>query len=55
MPEIYATESFGSAEGVNEVVNPVKARRNVRQFERKLPPKERTKRTSRRPRTPTVE
>ena len=44
MPEIYATESFGSAEGVNEVVDPVKARRNVRQFGRNLPPEERTNR-----------
>lgn len=44
MPEIYATESFGSAEGVNKAVNPVKARRNVRQFGRNLPPEERTNR-----------
>lgn len=26
MPEIYATESFGSAEGVNKVVNPIKGK-----------------------------
>lgn len=44
MPKIYATESFGSAEGVNEVVNPIKAKRNVRQFGRNLPPVERTNR-----------
>ena len=44
MPEIYATESFGSAEGVNEAVDPVKAKRNVRQFGRNLPPEERTNR-----------
>jgi len=44
MPAIYATESFGSAEGVNEVVNPIKAKRNVRQFGRKLPRIERTNR-----------
>ena len=44
MPEIYATESFGSAEGVNEVAGPVKAKRNVRQFGRNLPPEERTNR-----------
>ena len=44
MLEIYARESFGSAEGVNEAVDSGKARRNVRQFGRKLPPKERTNR-----------
>ena len=44
MPDIYATDSFGSAEGVNQVVEPVKMRRNVRQFGRKLPPKEMTNR-----------
>jgi len=44
MPDIYATETFGSAEGVNQVVEPVKMRRNVRQFGRKLPPEELTNR-----------
>lgn len=44
MPDIYATESFGSAEGVNKAANPVKGRRNVRQFGRKLPAEERTNR-----------
>jgi alkyl sulfatase BDS1-like metallo-beta-lactamase superfamily hydrolase len=44
MPEIYGSESFGSAEGVNKVVNRIKAKRNVRQFGRKLPPHERTNR-----------
>lgn len=44
MPDIYAAKSFGSAEGVNKAVNPIKAKRNVRQFGRKLPPKERTNR-----------
>lgn len=43
-PEIYATVSFGSAEGVNRAVNPVKASRNVRQFGRKLPADEQTNR-----------
>ena len=43
-PDIYATESFGSAEGVNKVVDPIKFKRNVRQFGRKLPPEERTNR-----------
>ena len=44
MPDIYATATFGSAEGVNKAVNPIKARRNVRQFGRKLPAQERTNR-----------
>lgn len=43
-PDIYATESFGSAEGVNKAVNPVKQKRNVRQFGRKLSPSESTNR-----------
>jgi alkyl sulfatase BDS1-like metallo-beta-lactamase superfamily hydrolase len=43
-PEIYATESFGSAEGVNKAVDPVKAKRNVRQFGRNLSPSEITNR-----------
>ncbi|WP_146403516.1 alkyl/aryl-sulfatase [Planctomycetes bacterium CA13] len=43
-PDIYATESFGSAEGVNKAVAPVKAKRNVRQFGRKLSPSESTNR-----------
>ncbi|MDQ8183531.1 alkyl/aryl-sulfatase [Pelagicoccus sp. SDUM812005] len=43
-PDIYATESFGSAEGVNKAVNPVKAKRNVRQFGRDLPPSQATNR-----------
>lgn len=43
-PDIYATESFGSAEGVNKVVSPVKARRGVRQFGRNLSPSESTNR-----------
>jgi uncharacterized sulfatase len=44
-PEIYATESFGSAEGgINKDVNPVKGKRNIRQFGRKLPPEELTNR-----------
>ncbi len=44
MPEIYATESFGSAEGVNNAVKLVKDRRSVRQFGRKLPQDEMTNR-----------
>ncbi|WP_442506139.1 alkyl sulfatase dimerization domain-containing protein [Novipirellula sp. SH528] len=44
MPDIYATESFGSAEGVNKAVNPVKQKRNVRQFGRNLSPLESTNR-----------
>ncbi|MCM2373865.1 alkyl/aryl-sulfatase [Aporhodopirellula aestuarii] len=43
-PDIYATESFGSAEGVNQAVDPVKQKRNVRQFGRKLSPAESTNR-----------
>lgn len=43
-PDIYATKDFGSAEGVNKVVDPIKARRGVRQFGRKLPPEEQTNR-----------
>ncbi len=44
IPDIYATESFGSAEGVNKAVNPIKQLRNVRQFGRKLSPLESTNR-----------
>ncbi len=44
MPDIYATETFGSAEGVNKAVNPVKGKRNIRQFGRRLPQQERTNR-----------
>lgn len=36
-PDIYATEGFGSAEGVNKAVDPVKRLRNIRQFGRDLP------------------
>lgn len=36
-PEIYATEGFGSAEGVTEAVAPAKKKRGARQFGRKLP------------------
>ncbi|QEG40817.1 alkyl/aryl-sulfatase [Roseimaritima ulvae] len=43
-PDIYATESFGSAEGVNKAVDPVKMKRNVRQFGRKLSQSESTNR-----------
>lgn len=43
-PDIYATESFGSAEGVNKAVNHVKMKRNVRQFGRKLSALESTNR-----------
>ncbi|MDF7826368.1 alkyl/aryl-sulfatase [Pontiellaceae bacterium B12227] len=44
-PEIYATADFGSAEGgINKDVNPVKGKRNVRQFGRKLPPDQQTNR-----------
>ena len=35
-PDIYAAEGFGSAEGVNKAVDPVKMRRNFRQFGRNL-------------------
>ena len=44
MPEIYAAESFGTVESVNEAVKPVRARRGVRQLGRKLPPKDATNR-----------
>nr|WP_236620915.1 alkyl/aryl-sulfatase [Rhodopirellula sallentina] len=37
-PEIYATDNFGIAEGINEVADPVKMKRNIRQFGRKLSP-----------------
>ncbi|EMI22974.1 Beta-lactamase-like domain protein [Rhodopirellula maiorica SM1] len=43
-PDIYATDRFGSAEGVNKAVDPVKMKRNVRQFGRKLSPPESTNR-----------
>lgn len=43
-PDVYATASFGSAEGVNKDVNPVKTKRNVRQFGRKLSALESTNR-----------
>ncbi|QBG48510.1 alkyl/aryl-sulfatase [Verrucomicrobia bacterium S94] len=44
-PDIYATAGFGSAEGgINKDVNPVKGKRNIRQFGRNLPPKEQTNR-----------
>ncbi|MCO8121242.1 alkyl/aryl-sulfatase [Stieleria sp. TO1_6] len=43
-PDVYGTETFGSAEGVNKAVDPVKAKRNVRQFGRKLSPSEITNR-----------
>ena len=43
-PEIYATENFGSAEGVNSAVNLIKAKRGVRQFGRRLLPDEMTNR-----------
>lgn len=42
--EIYATESFGSAEGVNAAVDPIKQKRNVRQFGRNLTRSESTNR-----------
>jgi uncharacterized sulfatase len=44
MPAIYATEGFGSAEGVNQVVDPIKMKRNIRQFGRKLSEAESTNR-----------
>ncbi|MCF3650608.1 alkyl/aryl-sulfatase [Synoicihabitans lomoniglobus] len=44
MPAIYAMEGFGSAEGVTEMVGPIKAKRNVRQFGRNLPLAEQTNR-----------
>ncbi len=43
-PDIYGTETFGSAEGVNKAVDPVKQKRNVRQFGRKLSSSEITNR-----------
>ncbi|MGE9271365.1 MAG: alkyl sulfatase dimerization domain-containing protein [Verrucomicrobiales bacterium] len=43
-PAIYATGHFGSAEGVNAMVEPVKRKRNVRQFGRNLPKEEQTNR-----------
>ncbi|MFG0297470.1 MAG: alkyl sulfatase dimerization domain-containing protein, partial [Maioricimonas sp. JB045] len=43
-PDIYATENFGVAEGVNAVAGPIKFKRNVRQFGRNLPPEEQTNR-----------
>ncbi|WP_372797235.1 alkyl sulfatase dimerization domain-containing protein [Pontiella sp.] len=44
-PDIYATAGFGSAEGgINKDVNPVKGKRNVRQFGRKLPAEQQTNR-----------
>ncbi|TWU07414.1 alkyl/aryl-sulfatase [Allorhodopirellula heiligendammensis] len=43
-PDIYGTETFGSAEGVNNAVDPVKAKRNVRQFGRNLSSSEMTNR-----------
>lgn len=43
-PEIYAMENFGSAEGVDEVLNPIMAKRGARQFGRLLPPNEVTNR-----------
>ncbi len=43
-PDIYGTETFGSAEGVNKAVDPVKAKRNVRQFGRNLSSSETTNR-----------
>ncbi len=43
-PDIYATENFGSAEGVTGAVDPAKAKRGVRQFGRRLSALERTNR-----------
>ncbi|WP_286765026.1 MBL fold metallo-hydrolase, partial [Rhodopirellula sp. UBA1907] len=43
-PDVFATETFGSAEGVNKAVEPVKAKRNIRQFGRNLSPSESTNR-----------
>nr|WP_246419368.1 alkyl/aryl-sulfatase [Aporhodopirellula rubra] len=43
-PKIFATKSFGSAEGVNKAVDPVKQKRNIRQFGRNLSPSESTNR-----------
>ncbi|PHQ34751.1 MBL fold metallo-hydrolase [Rhodopirellula bahusiensis] len=44
MPDIYGTENFGSAEGTTKAAGPVKQKRNVRQFGRKLSPMESTNR-----------
>lgn len=44
MPEVYATETFGSAEGVNKTIGPIAAKRGVRQFGRMLPAKDKTNR-----------
>ncbi len=44
-PEIYAAAGFGSAEGgINKDVNPVKGKRNIRQFGRRLPKAQQTNR-----------
>ena len=43
-PEIYAAASFGSAESVTDVLKPIKFKRGVRQFGRKLPTSEKTNR-----------
>lgn len=43
-PVIFATASFGSAEGVNQAVDPIKTKRNIRQFGRRLSPSEVTNR-----------
>jgi uncharacterized sulfatase len=43
-PDIFATASFGSAEGVNKAVDPIKTKRNIRQFGRGLSPSEATNR-----------
>lgn len=44
MPDIYGLEGFGSAEGVNHAVTPVKIKRNIRQFGRNLSRAESTNR-----------
>ncbi|WDQ14743.1 alkyl/aryl-sulfatase [Rhodopirellula sp. P2] len=44
MPDIYGTQNFGSAEGATQAAGPVKQKRNVRQFGRKLSPVESTNR-----------
>lgn len=43
-PALYGTERFGSAEGVNAVVNPIKQQRGIRQFGRNLPDEQKTNR-----------
>jgi uncharacterized sulfatase len=43
-PLIYGTKHFGSAEGVNAVVNPIKRKRGIRQFGRNLPDEQKTNR-----------